>query len=75
MINIILLNFILLQFNNYEFYNDYKFIFHNEIKRSYIIYLPKGFDNSKKYPLLIVMHGGFGDGKSAIRLTLGKFNN
>ena len=29
----------------------------NGVKRSYFIHLPQGYDSSKKYPLVVVLHG------------------
>ncbi len=34
------------------------------LKRSYRLYVPKGFDSSKPSPLLIALHGGLGTGKT-----------
>lgn len=34
------------------------------LKRTYMVHLPTGYDISKEYPLLVVLHGGFGTAKS-----------
>ncbi len=45
-----------------------------DIKRSYLIYVPKNYDSSNPVPLLFHLHGGGGTGKGTIKLTFGKFN-
>lgn len=47
---------------------------HNGMKRNYLIHVPAGLDKSKKFPLLIALHGGLGSGKRMTDLTMGGFN-
>lgn len=37
--------------------------------RTYLLHLPNGYSQKKKYPLLIALHGRLGDGKGMARLT------
>ena len=43
-------------------------------ERTYYLHLPPQGTPGKKYPLLIVLHGGGGNGKGMIKLTRGRFN-
>ena len=38
-------------------------------KRKYRVYLPDGYDSSKEYPLVFVLHGRFGKGKQTDKAT------
>lgn len=40
------------------------------VKRSFRIYLPSNYDESKSYPLLIAMHGRYGNSKNMAKSTL-----
>lgn len=40
-----------------------------ERERSYLLYIPRGFDEQKKYPLLFGFHGGNGSGEKFARQT------
>ncbi len=50
-------------------------ITHNQIERTYRIYLPASFNKAKSLPLLIALHGGGGTGENMIKLTRGGFND
>ncbi len=50
------------------------FLVWQDIKRSYLIYVPKNYDNTQPVPLLFHLHGGGGTGRGSIKLTFGKFN-
>lgn len=41
----------------------------NGIERTYDLYVPEGIDISKVVPLVLVLHGGGGQGKGMIKLT------
>jgi polyhydroxybutyrate depolymerase len=41
--------------------------------RSYSVYSPRNLEKAKKYPLLVILHGGGGTGKGMPRLTRGGF--
>lgn len=41
--------------------------------RSYRVYAPKNLEKAKKYPLLVILHGGGGTGKGMPGLTRGGF--
>ena len=43
--------------------------------RTYGVYAPAGLDASKRYPLLVILHGGGGDGKGMRRLTRNRFES
>ena len=47
---------------------------HDGYERTFQLYVPAGHNEKKSSPLLIVLHGGGGSAKSAIRLTQGRFN-
>ena len=52
-----------------------KSIMSDGIQRTYLLYTPKTLDKTKKAPLLIVLHGGGGDGAPGMeRLTKHGFN-
>lgn len=40
---------------------------HGGRTRTYILHVPTGYDGSRALPIVIMMHGGFGDSKSAAR--------
>ncbi|MHB0996149.1 MAG: extracellular catalytic domain type 1 short-chain-length polyhydroxyalkanoate depolymerase [Elusimicrobiales bacterium] len=42
---------------------------HGGYDRVYRLYVPAGLDKAKKYPLLLILHGGGGTGKGMRRLT------
>lgn len=42
-------------------------------KRVYRVYSPKNLEGTKKYPLLVLLHGGGGTGKGMINLARGGF--
>jgi len=42
-------------------------------KRTYLVYSPSNLEKNKKYPLLVILHGGGGKGKNMPRLTHGGF--
>ncbi|NLI23818.1 MAG: prolyl oligopeptidase family serine peptidase [Bacteroidales bacterium] len=44
------------------------------VVRNALIHLPPGREAREKYPLLIALHGGGGNGKRMVSLTQGKFN-
>ncbi len=48
--------------------------YYQNIKRSYLIYVPANYDRSKPTPLLFDIHGGGGTAKGAIKLTKARFN-
>lgn len=41
--------------------------------RAYRVYSPRNLEKAKKYPLLVILHGGGGTGKGMPRLTRGGF--
>jgi polyhydroxybutyrate depolymerase len=49
-------------------------LIHDNIERSYHIYIPSSFNNTVKSPLVIALHGRGGEGESMILLTRGGFN-
>ncbi|MFH0894883.1 MAG: PHB depolymerase family esterase [Bacteroidota bacterium] len=49
-------------------------LFHDGLKRTYLMHKPSGFVSGNNYPLLIALHGGHGSGKRMVDLTEGKFN-
>ncbi len=59
--------------NHQGIYNDY--IIHNQIKRTFTIFIPSKFNKNESMPLLIVLHGGGGTGERMIKLTRGQFNS
>lgn len=46
---------------------------HGGYERVYRVYAPANLDKAKKYPLLFVLHGGGGSGRSMKRLARGSF--
>lgn len=42
---------------------------HGGYERAYLVYSPPGLDRTKKYPLLVILHGGGGDGIGMRMLT------
>lgn len=42
---------------------------HGNLRRSYHLYLPKSYDGSKSLPLLLLFHGGGGDGRRMVNFT------
>lgn len=42
---------------------------HGGIARSYLMYLPKGYDAQQKYPLMLLLHGRLGTGKNVLEYT------
>ena len=51
-----------------------RWLWHDGVNRRCELYLPKGYDSKKKYPLLIVLHGGGGKGRGMRWMTRGRFN-
>jgi polyhydroxybutyrate depolymerase len=49
-------------------------LIHDNLKRTYNLYIPTSCTKSGLYPLVIVLHGGGGNGKGMVRLTQGGFN-
>lgn len=50
--------------------NDYSSsILSDGLQRTYIVHVGAGYDKSRPTPLLIVLHGGGGDGQGMIKLT------
>ncbi len=49
-------------------------LLHNNLKRTYRIHLASSYDTYEKMPLVIVLHGKGGNGKSMILLTRKGFN-
>jgi len=52
---------------------SFSFIYKGFVRRT-LVHLPPVNLSSEKYPLLIALHGGGGNGKSMVSLTQGKFN-
>lgn len=46
----------------------------NNLKHTYLVYLPSSYDKSRSLPLVIALHGGGGTGERMINLTLGGLN-
>src|SRR5690554_5832017 len=44
-------------------------ITHDELERSYVLYVPASINWSQPVPLVFVFHGGMGNGQSAMRMT------
>lgn len=44
------------------------------LTRTYRIYLPASYDNTKRYPLVLALHGGGGSGGKMEELTRSGFN-
>jgi polyhydroxybutyrate depolymerase len=44
-------------------------IVHGGLKRTFLLHVPKGFDEAKQWPLVFVLHGGGGDGAKVAKLT------
>jgi len=38
-------------------------------RRSYIVHLPKSYTTTKKWPLVLILHGGWGAGRKMVRYT------
>lgn len=56
--------------------SDLNFSFtYQGIMRKALIHLPPHRKTEEKYPLVIALHGGGGNGKRMVSLTLGKLNN
>src|SRR5262249_11069030 len=46
----------------------------DDSEQPYGLYLPKGFDPAKKYPLVVMLHGGGSNHRLALRRVFGKSN-
>ena len=44
----------------------------NDVDRAYVVRLPRGYDQERKYPVVILLHGMNQDGDDMARLT--RFN-
>jgi len=44
-------------------------LLHDELKRSYILYIPASVNKNQPVPVVFVFHGGTGDAESAIRMS------
>jgi polyhydroxybutyrate depolymerase len=42
---------------------------HNDLVRYYVLYVPKTYNNKSKIPLIINLHGGFGNGKQQCKMS------
>ncbi|RIH66627.1 hypothetical protein D1164_03235 [Mariniphaga sediminis] len=55
-------------------YTETVYLEHEEINRSYELYVPGSFSPAKSYPVVLVLHGGGGTAKGIIRHTRRRFN-
>ncbi|OGF50273.1 MAG: hypothetical protein A2044_05455 [Candidatus Firestonebacteria bacterium GWA2_43_8] len=60
--------------NIYAKNDDTGSIIHGNLTRTFRVHNPKSKDIEKKFPLVIVLHGGGGTGLDMVKLTKGKFN-
>jgi polyhydroxybutyrate depolymerase len=44
-------------------------IVYGGLNRTFLLHVPKGFEKTKRWPLVFVLHGGGGDGSRVARLT------
>jgi polyhydroxybutyrate depolymerase len=49
-------------------------LIHNGLTRTYQLYVPHARDRAKPVPLVLVLHGGFGDGRGMEKLSQGGFD-
>jgi polyhydroxybutyrate depolymerase len=42
---------------------------HGRLKRTYIVHVPKTYDRQRSRPMVLVLHGGGGDGRKVAQLT------
>ena len=60
--------------NNISSENRTESIIVDGLKRTYLIHIPSSINVNEPLPLLIVLHGGGGNGKSMVKLTKGGFD-
>jgi polyhydroxybutyrate depolymerase len=64
----------LISFQSHNGSNLRESFVHNDLKRTFHIHVPSGYDKSVQAPLVIALHGKGGNGKSMILITRKGFN-
>ena len=55
---------LMIMFTSISCYAQYDSIPHDDMNRTYLLHLPTGYDGTNDIPLIVAMHGGFGNAYS-----------
>ena len=73
--NKLILIFLFFILDNMSYAQVKERLIHDGYKRSWILYTPKDYSETKSYPLIIALHGGGGSAKQLMNNTKKRFND